>query len=329
VRKTPRSKIVPPAFAVASKKEFGRAEKHFTTLSTPGAVPPPAAASIISKKATNKRGFTFKAYKHDEVRDYIEKLFAGKCAYCEAFYSSTAPVDIEHFRPKGAIENEPTHPGYWWLAADWHNLLPSCIDCNRRRKQRTLAVNTSLMALLGSSASGQPGGFKNAGKKDAFPIKGPRATDHKSPAQLEAERPLLINPCIDDPDDHLSFVVEQYTPHSLVVPLPRRQNSTPNALDDRGAMSIQVFGLNRLGLVQERTRLLRHLEFLGEQLIELNAIIEDMEDGGTDEKHVSKLRMLADRLVDELRRMTKPDQPFSALASTWLEQYVSRIRPLS
>lgn len=51
-----------------------------------------------------------------------------------------APLDVEHFRPKSEIDEvdpatfrpvpgrAPTAPGYYWLAAAWSNLLPSCIE---------------------------------------------------------------------------------------------------------------------------------------------------------------------------------------------------------
>lgn len=47
-------------------------------------------------------------------------------------------MDVEHYRPKGGyLDPDGTlcQPGYYWLAADWNNLFPSCIDCNREREQ--------------------------------------------------------------------------------------------------------------------------------------------------------------------------------------------------
>jgi len=64
----------------------------------------------------------------------IEKLndwYHGKCAYCERYYK----LDVEHYRPKGAISDENGNPirakGYYWLGYEWSNFLPSCISCNR------------------------------------------------------------------------------------------------------------------------------------------------------------------------------------------------------
>ena len=44
--------------------------------------------------------------KDAEVKAALEKLFYGKCAYCETFYSVQAPVDVEHYRPKSAVEGD-------------------------------------------------------------------------------------------------------------------------------------------------------------------------------------------------------------------------------
>ena len=79
------------------------------------------------------------------IRDWLLKyVFYNKCAYCETTEVGYIS-DAEHFRPKGQVRNksgivktfdvdgvsEITHPGYFWLAYHWQNLLPSCNTCNR------------------------------------------------------------------------------------------------------------------------------------------------------------------------------------------------------
>jgi hypothetical protein len=100
------------------------------------------ATAFYADPGNQSNSFPFKAYKADDVVAALEQLFRGKCAYCESSYAQTQPADIEHFRPKGAVmierPGERPHrrkPGYYWLAAEWDNLLPSCIDCNRARTQ--------------------------------------------------------------------------------------------------------------------------------------------------------------------------------------------------
>jgi hypothetical protein len=89
-----------------------------------------------------------------ELRDwYMKHIFYKKCAYCERLISGYYG-DAEHYRPKGAVTcsngagdlvraacklpdaRRPgkfvtvSHPGYFWLAYDWRNLMPSCVYCN-------------------------------------------------------------------------------------------------------------------------------------------------------------------------------------------------------
>jgi len=131
-------------------------------------------------------------------RQFFLRATHDKCAYCEAIITNTHPGDVEHYRPKGRLKDldgkivkitvngkEFDHPGYWWLCYEWANLLPSCIDCNRRRNH-------------GEEMTA-------AGKADIFPIDGQRAGNPNDP--LTAEDALLLNPSDDDfiPDSHFEF----------------------------------------------------------------------------------------------------------------------------
>ena len=74
--------------------------------------------------------------------------FYGKCAYCEGQIHNSG--DIDHYRPRRAVEDEDgnrvmvnsngeervPHPGYYWLAYEWSNLLYACSDCNRINKEK-------------------------------------------------------------------------------------------------------------------------------------------------------------------------------------------------
>ncbi|MCF5396278.1 HNH endonuclease, partial [Pseudomonas syringae] len=40
-----------------------------------------------------KDSFTYVGYKHDDVKRKLAALFHNKCAYCETFFSASAPVD--------------------------------------------------------------------------------------------------------------------------------------------------------------------------------------------------------------------------------------------
>jgi hypothetical protein len=167
---------------------------------------------------------------YKEQRAFFLSLFHGKCAYCESMVVlDQHRGDVEHFRPKGRVTDDNDkvieiddgmgrkvpHPGYYWLAHDWRNLLPACIACNRP-------------ALL-------PTG-ERVGKWERFPVVGQHAT---RPEEVAAEQPLLLNPLVptDDPTQHLAF-----------DPKTGRIIGTT----ERGRMCVKVFNLNREKLPEAR-----------------------------------------------------------------------------
>lgn len=276
-----------------------------------------------------KGSHSFKRYKLDSVKLTLEKLFHGKCAYCETFYASAHPLDVEHYRPKGAVEGEETHRGYWWLAADWDNLLPSCIDCNRKRRQLLPLGDPETAQLNGNQARFVDQTLLLAGKKDSFPLAptGQRARERGD--NIALEHPLLLHPCIDRPDEHLRFFFDEQRAISLV--LAANYVDAPYAdadgLSIKGTASIQVFGLNRLRLVQARTRLLRNLEFLAGLVIGLNHMADELEGKEDDslKPMLSQLRGFADTTLGELVSMTAPERPYSAMAVAWLQGFKKRL----
>jgi len=124
--------------------------------------------------AHGKGKATFSEGVWGDLKQYLFELFHGKCAYCENKPQDVTDGDVEHFRPKGAVAEDPGHPGYYWLAYEVTNLFPACPRCNQR------------------------------GKGTHFPVAGTRATGPDDP--LDAEKPLLIDPHRDSPADHLQFM---------------------------------------------------------------------------------------------------------------------------
>ncbi|MBO0356447.1 hypothetical protein J0X19_00685 [Hymenobacter sp. BT186] len=103
----------------------------------------------------------------------------GKCCYCESKFEATGFGDVEHFRPKAGVRQQPKSalekPGYYWLAYEWSNLLYSCEICNRRHKSNW------------------------------FPLLNPARRARQHDDQLWQERPLLPHPCRTDPATELTF----------------------------------------------------------------------------------------------------------------------------
>ena len=201
------------------------------------------AAIAAFKKPNSKaaREFAFKAYGDPLLRKALNAIYLYKCAYCESFYGAIQPVAVEHYRPKGEViegrivngdivkDQVPARPGYYWLAADWTNLLPSCTDCNSRRTQ----VETNGKETV-------------RGKGNFFPLKDPkkRAT---APAGISKESPLLLNPAKDEPEKHLEFLADP--PERAGLIRPALMNGKPSIL---GEASIAVYALDRPQLQQVR-----------------------------------------------------------------------------
>lgn len=269
----------------------------------------------------DKKSFAFAVYKELEVKQRLERLFHGKCAYCETFYAMSAPVDVEHYRPKGAVGEDVDHPGYWWLAMDWHNLLPSCIDCNRRREQVLVQPGDTMADLLAAGRPAHKAQRTQAGKKDSFPVTGRRLMPEGM--DYAGEGAVLLDPCRDDPAQHLVFHINHANPLGMVLP---RAAPHPSR---RGATSIQVYGLNRLRLVQDRTRVLRRLEFLGMLFLELTGMAAEMKDApvaavmpdGRASAIANRLDFLADQTLAEMRAMGEPAEPYSAMVLQWLRDF--------
>lgn len=311
MRRVSRPETAPDSLTEKGAAELTKAKAYY------GATPKPTKA------------YEFKEYKQTAVKLALETLFHGKCAYCETFYASAQPMDVEHYRPKGGVDEDKSHPGYWWLAMDWDNLLPSCIDCNRKRGQKTAtgAVNGKIITDR----------LKNSGKKDSFPIspKGTRATKEKD--ILADEKALLLNPCTDDPRQHLKYYFGATNSIALMQAATIDPETSPDFVEPgkdfslKGARSIQIYGLNRLALVQARTAVLLRFEFLqtlAEDLVILGAQIRQQGAGNTVLLNAAeKVEDLARRIAGEMKQMADPKAPFAAMVAVLIAQYKATSGP--
>lgn len=170
-------------------------------------------------------------YRDAAVKSALEELFEDKCAYCESAIVAGFSWDVEHFRPKGSVAEAPKHNGYYWLAYTWANLYPSCAFCNQRRKdQPTFADPTTGAAT---------------GKLNKFPLVDETKRALGPADALGNEEPKILDPCIDAPDQHLTF--------NAAGVISAKAGSI------RGAATVSVFGLNRRRLVRQRLTMLRQL----------------------------------------------------------------------
>ena len=187
----------------------------------------------------------YKKQKHEYVKR--SGAFHGKCAFCESSLESQ-DGDIEHFRPKGKVLNpdnrdvtwlnndgeEINHPGYYWLAYDFENLLPSCVKCNRSRTE----------------------GERPIGKRNWFPLSDETTRVATPEGDLKEESPILIHPRKEDPAEHLDIDVET----GEIIPRT-----------ERGEMCIRIFGLDiRDGLAGDRESSVINLQGLFDKITRMN-----------------------------------------------------------
>jgi hypothetical protein len=242
--------------------------------------------AMVYYQNPHTKAYGFVHYKEPDVVTALNTLFHNKCAYCEGKITSTGPIDVEHFRPKGKIDGDADHPGYWWLATEWTNLLASCIDCNRGRNQMLLNSEDDQRLTQGERLSG---------KHDHFPVAGPRATCSTDDHALES--PWLIDPTRVDPSEHILWKVVADRPLALAV-------------SQNGQTSIDLLGLNRTKLAESRRELQLRLE---EEFLCLKAMITRIAKEPTDEG-VSSWMPVLQGYIDQFFGHTDANNEYSAFA---------------
>jgi len=310
MRRVDRSKVTPPEILVSKTdkgaKERLKALEFYKRLKevTEG-TPDPDVKDLNPAKGRRKKKskdvtFKFKAYGDPAVRQVLEQLFAHKCAYCESRYAATQPMDVEHWRPKAMIETEEGEkitPGYYWLAAEWENLLPSCIDCNRRREH-----------LIEST-----GERRVVGKGNRFPL-GAGCRHATDPGSESEEEPLLLNPYTDYPEQHLEFLSEG-------IVRPRVDDAGKHSA--KGAISIEVYALNRTGLVQDRKEVLLLIQQRMYTVLRLTQMLE----GRIRKEHRDVIEDLLLHEMESLVKFGDDDHPYSAMASRMIDEFIATITP--
>jgi hypothetical protein len=173
-----------------------------------------ATQKAIAAHNAGQRLIKFNGKIWAELKWHLFELFHGKCAYCESMVQHVAYGDVEHYRPKSKVDEDPKrdddpgHPGYYWLAYDVTNLLPSCGLCNQAR-----------------------------GKMTHFPVVNQHA---RQPENLGQEQPLLLNPYNRDinPFEHLEF--------------NENGEALPHKNSPYGESSKKYYHLNRSGIGEVR-----------------------------------------------------------------------------
>jgi hypothetical protein len=176
----------------------------------------------------------------DAPAAYLDECFPGKCAFCEG-KQTEYPIKVRHFRPIHGfvVDGYPPrqHPGYFWLAYEWYNIVPACGACVKRTD------------LAGGAAEGFP---LNGGPVMAPPQYDPDPPDLWRQVH-ENEEALLLDPYSRyEYENDLTFDIE--TGHV-------------SGRTKRGRETVKRFDLNRDALFTARSlawkRAKRRLRYSG------------------------------------------------------------------
>jgi uncharacterized protein (TIGR02646 family) len=232
---------------------------------------PVARLELINRRRKHWRRF----------RDLLEKSdVKRKCWYTESNNPGTDD-DVDHYRPKGKIEERQDHPGYWWEAFRWRNYRLSCHISNRLK--RSEEADATL------------------GKGSHFPILD-ETMRWMNPASQCTESPTLLDPT--DPSD----------PQLLTFLSNGRVDLHP-AFDLDGTArtrvesSRQLLHLDWEDFVEERSSLFARITALVEEGDSADAL------GGPTASETLK------RVSIKLIRLTKPDRTYSAAAIAYVRIY--------
>lgn len=210
----------------------------------------------------------------------LKEMSHGKCAYCESPLSSPSAATLERFRPKsgsvGLNRKDFSLEHYWWLAYEWSNFLCACALCN-----------------------------KSKGPK--FPVKGARAPIEATAETLASEDRLLVDPCADDPTQHIDF-------DDSGRAVPR---------SPRGEVTIEILSLNRRDLVTQRLKIcrarwaeLRPVKLSMDMIEAELALLERLKIPGASLAPVPPT-------LQKIRRRLNPTQPFAALERAVYRQWLA------
>jgi energy-coupling factor transporter ATP-binding protein EcfA2 len=156
-----------------------------------------------------------------EIKEYLMHIFHGKCVYCETKLGVSDSGILDSFRPRsgarGLDKAKYASSHYWWLYHEWDNMMLSCSTCGVKYK------------------------------RDFFPLEDEnlRAPIGAKGVELLNERAMLIDPCLENPEEHLLF----------------SEDGVVSALTPKGQVTIEVLGLNRQPLQDKRKKAGQELVF--------------------------------------------------------------------
>jgi len=228
-------------------------------------------------------------YKRKDTKKALKEIYNNKCAYCEGYSSAQAPFHVEHYRPKKeasiTVDDKKIkiegHKGYYWLAFEWSNLLWSCYWCNKNK-------DTQFPLEDEKNRKFNPPLDKGGKLK----VNNCRCNN----AELLSEKPLLINPEIDNPEDHFYF-------------LP---NGDIKSLSEIGKATIRICELDREDLCRARKKLVN--KFYKNIRTKVTAHLSGEVDLSNFERNIKDI-------LTEIYKRTEPENDYSRLSHFMIKKF--------
>jgi hypothetical protein len=143
-----------------------------------------ARAALLKPRTTSCTGLVLSPEILEGFRDVLGEVFHSKCGFCERRASDQFRLRVMHYRPckpftvtEDGVTYE--HPGYYWLAYEWYNLILGCEECAK--------------------------GILHEFPVNGVRLKGPPHSPKLWRRILKEEEALVLNPYEDDPTDHIAF----------------------------------------------------------------------------------------------------------------------------
>lgn len=205
---------------------------------------------------------------YQEVKPKLLQIYHNKCAYCEQKIEHNKSI-IERYRPRSL---------YYWLTFEWSNLLPTCFSCDQAK-----ATHFGL-------------------QDESLRIRQPQLDRKEWLANSNsflAEKPILLNPEIDEPSEHLEFL-----PDGRVI-----------GITERGKYTIEILQLNREQLLNDRSKVIS--EYEEELNVQLHRVMSLFDEGAYRQlkgKGIDGILELAfESVFSELFENTNADKYFAGL----------------
>lgn len=261
------------------------------------------------RQGSNRPEFT--RYGVYSVQVALLEMSNNKCAYCESTISK-ATLDVEHYRPKNRVAGSST-PGYWWLALEWSNLLPSCQECNRNLRQHTVTAEMS-REQVNEIRSRRP--VLSLGKFDKFPVKNKRLAPLTYDHDLEGA--LLIDPTRSDPEPELKWRCD--TLLSVVQPAESQFGSS-----EMGRETINCVALNRVDLVITRTQALETFKYQRDDIME-ELVYET--GSGASKIEIESIVKRAEKMIQYMHISAQPDKVFAGMMRSFILDFERKLDAL-